>query len=332
MAKQAGQKLKLLYLIQIFEENTDENGHYLTLPQIQEKLKDMMRLDKEPDRKSLYDDLEVLRDDFGFDICDERIGAKTYYYLGSRDFDVAELRMIVDAIASSKFLTEKKTQELIRKIEKFCSPFERTKLNRQITLTNRVKSGNTSIHINVDAISNAITENRKITFRYFTYNIKKERAYKDSTYKVSPWALIYSEENYYLLALDGERFKHFRVDRMERIATVEEMREGEAEFKKKDMADYQKYTFNMFGGDIRFITLQLRNNLMNVVIDRFGRGIIPTCVDDDHFRITVPVAISPQFYGWVVGLGKDVKIVEPDDVRKNLQNYLDEIQKIYEHQ
>ena len=136
MAKQAGQKLKLLYLIQIFEENTDENGHYLTLPQIQEKLKNMMHLDKEPDRKSLYDDIEVLRDDFGFDICDERMGAKTYYYLGSRKFTIPDLRMMVDAIASSKFLTEKKTKELIKKLEDFCSPFERITLNRQITLAN----------------------------------------------------------------------------------------------------------------------------------------------------------------------------------------------------
>ena len=329
MAKQAGQKLKLLYLIQIFEENTDENGHYLTLPQIQEKLKNMMHLDKEPDRKSLYDDIEVLRDDFGFDICDERMGAKTYYYLGSRKFTIPDLRMMVDAIASSKFLTEKKTKELIKKLEDFCSPFERITLNRQITLANRVKSTNETIHYNVNNISNAIAENRKITFRYFSYDEKKERKYNKSSYKVSPWAMIYADDNYYLLALDGDKFKHFRVDRMQGVGITDEPREGETGFKKMNMADYQKYTFNMYGGEIRNVTLQFQNKLMNVAIDRFGRDIIPTRVDDEHFKITVPVAVSRQFYGWVVGLGEGVKIVEPDNIKENMRDFLDDIQKMY---
>lgn len=330
MAKQGGQKLKLLYLIQIFEENTDENGHYITLPQIQEKLKLMMRLDKEPDRKSLYDDIEVLRDDYGFDICDERIGAKTYYYLGSRKFRVSDLRMMVDAIASSKFLTEKKTKELITKLEDFCSPFERMTLNRQITLANRVKSSNDSIHYNVNNISNAIADNRKITFRYFSYDEKKERKFNKSTYKVSPWAMIYADDNYYLLALDGNKFKHFRVDRMMNIAFADEPREGEAEFKKKNMADYQKYTFNMYGGEVKGVTLQFQNRLMNVAIDKFGKEIIPSRVDANHFKITVPVAVSDQFFGWVVGLGKGVKIVEPADIREKMRAFLDGIAGMYE--
>ncbi len=146
----------------------------------------------------------------------------------------------------------------------------------------------------------------------------------------SPWAMIYADDNYYLLALDGDKFKHFRVDRMMNITFTNEPREGEVEFKKKNMADYQKYTFNMYGGEVRGVTLQFQNRLMNVAIDKFGKDIVPSRVDEGHFKITVPVAVSDQFFGWVVGLGTKVKIIEPQNVVDGWKEYLGKICGMYE--
>ena len=164
MAKQPGQKLKLLYLIQIFEECTDEN-HGITMTEIRQKLQQLMRLDSMPDRKSVYDDIDQLQD-FGYDIIEEQTRTQTYYKLASRDFEVSELKMMVDAIASSKFLSEAKSRELIRKLEKQCSNADKASLNRQIVMANRVKSMNIKVHYNVDALHRAIAENKQVKFKY----------------------------------------------------------------------------------------------------------------------------------------------------------------------
>ncbi|MCR4707457.1 MAG: WYL domain-containing protein [Clostridiales bacterium] len=331
MPKNDGSKDKILYLLKILEECTDED-HGLTMPEIQKKMIYMMHLEEgqEPDRKTIKAHIDSLSDFFDYDIGMEREGAKTYYKMLSREFDLQDLQFIADAVATSKFLTEKKTKELIDKLGTLCSSYQRSSLSRKVTTANRIKSMNDKIHYNLNSLNLAISEDKKVTFRYFSYDEKKERKFNKSSYKVSPWAMIYADDNYYLLALDGDKFKHFRVDRMLNVSITEEARKGEAEFKKKDMADYQKYTFNMYGGEIKNVTLQFQNRLMNVAIDRFGKEIIPQRVDANHFKITVPIAVSDQSFGWVVGLGKGVKILEPDDMAERLKNYLCEIQKMYE--
>ena len=330
MAKQPGQKLKLLYLIQIFEECTDEN-HGITMTQIRTKLQELMRLDSMPDRKSVYDDIDQLQD-FGYDIIQEQTRTETYYKLASRDFEVAELKMMVDAIASSKFLSESKSRSLIQRLEKFCSNADKSSLNRQIVMANRVKSMNTNIHYNVDALHRAIAENKQVKFRYFDFDLKKQRQYykKGADYVVSPWQMLYSDDNYYLVAIDDGKVKHFRVDKMDGVGVLEADRVGEEVFAKVDMQDYQRYTFNMYGGKVEHVTMQFTNHMMGAAIDRFGRDIVVQKADDWHFRITVPVAVSNQFFGWVLGLKNQVKIIGPDSVVDQWKALLDDVRKRYE--
>ena len=330
MAKQAGQKLKLLYLIRIFEEYTDEN-HSLTMAQIREKLQELMRLDKKPDRKSIYDDIDQLQD-FGYDIIQEQTKTDTFYKLASRDFELFELKMMVDAIASSKFLSEAKSRELIRKLEKFCSKAEKNSLNRQIVMANRVKTMNINIHYNVDALHRAIAADKQVKFRYFDFDLKKQRKYykNGEDYIVSPWQMLYSDDNYYLVAVDEGKIKHFRVDKMDSVEMLEVDRAGQDLFGKVDMQDYQRYTFNMFGGKVEYVTMRFMNRMMGAAIDRFGKDVVAQKADESHFDITVPVAISPQFFAWVFGLGNTVTIVEPEHVKEKMKEMLKKAQKFYE--
>ena len=290
MPKNDGSKDKILYLLKILEECTDED-HGLTMPEIQKKMIRMMNLEEDqmPDRKTIKAHIDSLVEYFNYDIVLERDGAKTYYKMLSREFDLQDLQFVADAVASSKFLTEKKTKELIDKLGTLCSSHQRSSLSRKVTTANRIKSMNDKIHYNLNNLNLAIAQNKKVTYRYFSYDENKERMFKKSSYKVSPSAMIYADDNYYLLALDGDKFKHFRVDRMLSVSVTEEQREGEAEFKKKNMADYQKYTFNMYGGEGKNITLQFQNSLMNVAIDRFGKDITPQRVDANHLRLRFPL-------------------------------------------
>ena len=179
--------------------------------------------------------------------------------------------MMVDSIASSKFLSEAKTKTLIQKLETLCSSYQARALNREVTLANRVKSMNNTIHINVDQLHAAIAENTQVKFRYFDYDLNKQRRYfkKGECYVVSPWRMLYADDNYYLLAWDAkeEKFKHFRVDKMDGVAQVllgniRVAREGAEAFSKLDMSAYTKYTFSMFGGEIEHVTMIFQNRMM----------------------------------------------------------------------
>lgn len=335
MPRSTGQKLKLLILKDIFEEFSDENNG-LTMEQI------LTHLDHHgiiAERKSIYTDIELLTGIYGMDIELDKSAKPPVYKLMSRDFEVPELKMMVDSIASSKFLSEAKTRVLIGKIKKLCSSYEASSLSRQVTIPNRVKSMNNSVHYNVDAIHQSIADNAQISFKYFDYDLHKDRRYfkKGAAYTVSPWQMLYADDNYYLLAYDSEekKFKHFRVDRMEKV--VEEKvgeyfvdRDGAEEFAKFDMTEYSQYTFNMFGGEIESVTMVFQNRMMGLVMDRFGREVLPFKEDDRHFRITVPVAVSDQFFGWVFGLGKAVRITAPENVVEKMKTALREISARYE--
>ena len=318
MAKGSNQKLKMLYLVKIFMEETDDD-HGLTMPQLISKLN---AYGVNADRKTVYMDLEELKN-FGIDIITEQVGRKWYYYVGARDFELPELKLLVDSVQSAKFMTDKKSTELIRKIESLASKHDAKKLQRQVFITGRVKTMNESIYYNVDKLHEAIGTNSQIRFKYYQWNVNKEMELRrdGDWYQTSPWGLMWDDENYYLIAFSAEdsKIKHYRVDKMLDISILEERREGQQEFQKFDLPHYSRSLFGMFSGEEKKVTIEADNNMVGVMIDRFGKDIIIAPEGEDKFRITVSVAVSPQFLGWIIALGDGVKIVGPDEVVEEMQ-------------
>ncbi len=324
MARSANQKLKLLIIKDYLLKNSDEN-HPVTIPQIIEEL---ARFDIKAERKSLYDDLEALRV-YGLDI----VQSKGNYYVGQRSFQIPELKLLVDSVQSSKFITQKKTMSLIKKIEELASAFDAQLLERQVYVRNRVKSMNESVYYNVDEISDAINQDRAIQFKYFELMINKQRHIrKDGAwYKVSPFALMWDDENYYMLAWDAEAgsIKHYRVDKMLEITALDQKREGKEAFAKVDMSAYAKKVFGMFTGQDRQVKMRFTNNLAGAVFDRFGTDVMLIPDGEDHFTVTLDLAVSPRFYAWLFGFGTDAEILSPDDVREDASNMAQRIVEMY---
>lgn len=269
------------------------------------------------DRKSLYADLKDL-EILGIEVEGAQIGHRYRYHVLNHPFELPELKLLVDAIQSSKFITERKSNALIKKLEKLVSKYDAMKLQRQVYVSGRIKTMNESIYYTVDAIHNAIAQNKKIRFQYFQWNVKKEPQLRHggAWYHISPWGLSWDDENYYLVGFDSEAglIKHFRVDKMLRIALSNETREGREHFKKLDMADYARKSFGMFGGEEETVKLQVSNGLAGVIIDRFGKDVMMIPVDEDHFNVSVDVRVSRQFLGWVFSLGESVRILGPEAV------------------
>ena len=330
MAERKGenQKLKMLYPVQLFSRETDDT-HKLTMPEIIAKL---AADGVNADRKTLYQDFDALRR-FGFDIISEKEGKSCYYYLGSRDFELPELKLLVDSVQSSKFITDKKSGQLIKKLESLVSRYEGSQLHRQVIIAGRVKTMNESIYYNVDKIHAAIGTDRQIRFKYFDWNLKKEMEprYGGKWYQLSPWALMWDDEKYYLVAYDSkhETIIHYRVDKMTQIGILDEKREGHEAFRKFNIAHYTNTLFGMFAGDETKVTIEAENRLVSVFIDRFGKDIIIAPVDEDHFRTTVTVAVSKQFFGWIMGIDGDVRIVAPDSVVKQIRAEIESLAERY---
>jgi len=320
MPKSSNQKLKLLYLRDILLSKSDEN-HPLTLAQIIDELE---ACGIAAERKSLYDDLEALRL-YGLDIVMKK-GKTTGYYVGSRTFELAELKLLVDSVQASKFITHKKSLALIRKLEGFASLYDAQLLQRQVYVANRIKTMNESIYYNVDKIHCAIGQNCKISFKYFDYSLKKQRVYRrgGKKYTVSPLALAWQDENYYMLGYDAQAgiIKHYRVDKMSGIEQTSEKRDKVPRFSRLDMAVYAKKVFSMYGGEETDVKLRFENSLVGVVIDRFGRDIAITRDDDEHFTVNVSVMLSPQFYGWLFGLAGEAQIISPEYAAEQMRQRL----------
>lgn len=327
--KGENQKLKMLYLVKIFSEETDDN-HALTMPEIVRKLDEY---DVKADRKTLYQDFEELRR-FGLDIIAEHEGRSHYYYLGSRDFELPELKLLVDSVQSAKFITDKKSDQLIKKLESLVSRHEGSKLHRQVLISGRVKTMNESIYYNVDKIHEAIGTNRQIRFKYFDWNLEKEMQlrYDGKWYTLSPWALMWDDEKYYLVAYDAkhETIIHYRVDKMTSIEIADEKREGHDAFKEFNIAHYTNTLFGMYAGDETKVTLKAENKMINVLIDRFGKDLIIAPISDTHFKTTVTVAVSGQFFGWIMGIDGDIKIVAPKSVVEEMKEHIERLRKQYE--
>ena len=328
MTKGDNQKLKLLYLKEILMRETDDR-HSLTLPQIVKRLNDC---GVNAERKTLYSDFEALRR-YGIDIIGEQARRSFYYHVGNRDFELPELKLLVDSVQSAKFMTDKKSKALISKLEAMASKYEARKLHRQVVISGRVKTMNESIYFNVDKLHEAIGTDSQIRFKYFQWNVKKEMELRKggAWYQVSPWALMWDDENYYLVGYDGEekKIKHYRVDKMLRISLLIAKREGREEFREFDMPRYNKSLFGMYGGEEVKITLEAENEFAGVLIDRFGKEIIIRPVDAGHFRTVVNVAVSNQFLGWIMALGNGVKIVAPESVVERMRQEIKLLNEMY---
>ena len=324
--KLSHQKLKLLYLMKILLEQTDEE-HSLTVPQM---IAELSKVGISAERKSIYDDLEYLQL-FGLDICSTKTKT-TNYFVASRDFELPELKLLVDSVQASKFITHKKSLELISKIEKLTSRHNARQLQRQVFVTNRVKTFNERIYYNVDKIHEAIAENKQITFKYFGLDVNKKKVYgKDGNlYHESPVSLTWDDENYYLITYKEkyDSYVHYRVDKMENIELSEEDRVlSEKPF---DLSIYSKSMFQMYSGEETDVTIQFENELVGVVYDRFGVDVPIIKTDETHFICNVKVAVSPHFLSWIISFGSRAKIVSPDWVQEQLYELILDAQKQYE--
>ena len=312
------QKLKMLYLSKIFLEETDDQ-HALTMQQIIDKLK---LCGVNADRKTLYLDFEELKT-YGIDIISEQVGRNTFYHIGVRDFELPELKLLVDSVQSAKFITEKKSKELIRKLSSLVSRHQAKHLQRQVVVSGRIKAMNESIYYNVDKLHEAINSDRQIKFKYYRWNTAKEMELRrdGEWYVASPWGLMWDDENYYLVAYDTahDGIIHYRVDKMLHISTTSDPREGKEAFKAFNMPKYTKSLFGMYGGELTRVQLEVDNELVGVIIDRFGKDIPIMKTDEDHFKTSVDVTFSTQFLGWIFALGDKVKIIGPESAVKQMK-------------
>ena len=326
MAKVNNHKMALLYMMRELLLKTDEE-HVLNATDL---IKALENMDLEADRRTIYSNVEILQD-FGIDVIKKENGQG--YYIGSRDFELPELKLLVDSVQSSKFITEKKSRELIGKLMRLTNEQKARQLNRAVYIRNRMKTGNESVYYNVDALHEAMNLNRQIEFKYGEWNTGKKLVEKKGgkEYLVSPWALTWDDENYYLIAFDEAAgiIKHYRVDKMMKIELTERARVGQEAFQDFDLAAFSKKTFGMFGGPDADVVLRCRNELVGVIIDRFGTEISIVPEDDGYFHVHVLVAVSPQFYGWVTGIGAGIEISSPGEVRSGYREYLQGILSKY---
>ena len=315
------QKLRTLYLMNIMLERTDDE-HLLNASQLCRILENEYGI--RTDRRTIYSEMEILAK-FGLDI-QQKKGKRPGYYIGARDFELPELKLLVDAVQSSRFITEKKSKELIQKLEKLCCKADAEMLSKYVFIVNRPKTENETVYYNVDYIQNAIYENKEIMFQYAEWTVKKEFRLKrnGAFYVVSPWALTWDDQNYYLVAYDDAvgMIKHYRVDKMQHTEILETERKGETPFQNFDLASFAKKTFGMYGGADAEVTLECRNELAGVVIDRFGHDVWLIPQGEEHFKVRVPVSVSPQFFGWITGIGTGMRIAGPENVKQQYKEYM----------
>lgn len=328
MAKSSNQKMKILYLMKLFWEETDEE-HPISRKRLEERLADA---GLGAERKTIYHDIETLNN-FGMDIV-YRKEQPEGYYLAARDFELPELKLLVDAVQSSRFITQKKSDTLIRKIEKLTSRYEAHALQRQVVVANRIKAMNESIYYNVDQVHTAIAMDQQIVFQYFEWTVSKQIRLKKGggSYCVSPWALTWDNENYYMIGYDMEAgmIKHFRVDRMLRIELVDQARAGREAFGQFDLARYTKRTFGMFGGAEVMVKMRFHKKYVGVVLDRFGRDAAIRADGENYFTVRAEVAVSEQFYGWITGLGRGAEILAPEFVAEGYRELLEDLLRKYD--
>ena len=309
MPKSDNQKLKLLYIRDYLERNSNEDH-----PVGAQELIDMLAIHGiDCERKAVYSDIRALQD-FGIDILNRR-GKNGGYYIGSRNFELPELKLLIDAVQSSRFLTEKKSRELIGKLLKECNRYDESLMHRDVVIDRRVKSMNETIYYNVDTIQDGISRGVQITFRYFDWGIDGKRHYRDKSYRVSPYGLCQDNENCYLMA-HSPRYgvTHYRVDRMTDIRLTEERRVPCPELTGPRLVEHANQLFQMYSGDSVGVKLRFHRSMVNAVVDRFGHDTMLIPDGEEHFTFVVEVAVSPMFLSWVIGFGEKAQILYPPQV------------------
>lgn len=323
------QKTKILQLKKILEEYTDE-AHELTAEELSKMLKDR---DVTAERKSVCDDIHKINDsDVGIYIERSQHDRSYYYRVTERTFELVELKLLVDSIQSAKFITEEKSRQLIEKLESFASRYDRQKMNHHINVGGKVKTENTSVYYSLDIINEAISNNKRICFHYYVWNLngELEEKHKDKIYEVSPYALCCDDEKYYLVAFDHEAGfeKHFRVDKMKETYLSEKDRQVDEEYIKNRIPEYTERLFGMFDGKEARVTLRCQNGNANVIYDRFGRDIGVVKDGPDHFKTVVKVALSNMFYGWVASID-GVEILAPEKAVNDMKRMIERLRKTY---
>ncbi len=322
------QKLKMLYLAKILSQETDDT-HSLTMDEILQRLADY---GVNADRRTMYRDFDELRV-FGMDIIKEKRERNCFYHLASREFELPEVKLLVDAVQSSRFITNSKSRALIKKLETLTSKYEARELHRQVIITGRVKSMNESIYYNVDKIQKAISAGKKLRYRYVQWDLNKRLVprHEGAWYEISPWSLMWDNQQYYMLGYDSqeEKIKHYRVDKMQNISVTESAREGREAFRQMNIPRYANSLFKMFGGEEKVVTLEAENDMVGVILDRFGKDTLLRLQDEDHFQADVSVAVSSQFLGWVLSMDGKVRIVSPGDVVEEMRALLSRVRDQY---
>jgi predicted DNA-binding transcriptional regulator YafY len=324
MPKSENQKQKLLWLAKILLRNTDsEQG--MTCGELIEALE---AVGITAERKSIYADIQALRD-FGLAVEMDKHGGTARYRIAERDFELPELKLLVDAVQSAKFLTEKKSRSLIEKLSGLVSTREAKKLRREVYISDRIRPENEQIYYTVDAIHTAMADNVKVSFLYFDYNASKQKVYRHegAWYTVSPWGLIWSDGNYYLVAYDSDfdGLKHYRIDKMERPTLTALPRDGREAGEALDLSAYAKAMFGMYHGEDTLVTLRVENRFAGVILDRFGHEPTFFPCGDDHLEVSVRVSVSPQFLGWIMSFGRGIVITAPETVVQEYQKLAREI-------
>ena len=330
-------KLKLLYLMRVFRENTDAT-HGLSIPELSKK---MEAYGFTPERKSLYTDLDALGV-YGFAIDSDGKRPPRYHYTPDpeKELTLRELKLICDCVRASKFMSSSTSKKIVEKFKKQLSEHDRLSLERQITVPNRMKQQTYKVTDTLDTITQAIDSNLQVKFKYSYYDEKKKKRFRkkadtDGFYFVSPYKLIYSDDNYFLLAYDNSdrkaKMKHFRVDKMDAASIVLAEREGQEAYEAiTDIDNYSSYTFSMHGGDVKNVTLVFINHIMDSIIDRFGSDVVVSYHDETHSKVIVPVALSDAFYSWVFAQGKKIRIAAPEEAVEGMKKLLADVASRYD--
>jgi len=321
--KTFGQSQKTLRIEQILMERTDED-HKLTAEQIGQILEDEYK-GLTAERKAIYRYIDAL-EDADIDVCHDSEG----YFIASRTFELPELKLLVDAVQSSRFITEKKSSELIKKLGTLASSHQAKSLRRQVYASGRIKSMNESIYRSIDGIHSALIENKRITFLYFDWNEKKERIYRHGgvEYVADPLLLCWDDEKYYLIARDlrEDKIKHYRVDKMEKIRVTDDIA-ASPKLTSDEIEGYTSRHFGMYGGDEVKAVLRCRNELAGVIIDRFGKDVPIRPTSDGYFTATVSVAESVHFFTWILNFGGGVSIASPDGLKTRFKSFVADANK-----
>ncbi len=313
MPRSSNQKRKLSIIRDLLYEKTNAS-HPIT---VKEVIAELNAMGISAERKSIYDDMETLQV-LGEDIKTVR-GRATGYYIDNRNFDLSELKLLIDAVRASKFIPEKQSKNLMAKLSALACVHDRPSLNRQVFVSNRAKSLNDDIFSTIDILHEAMEKDLSVSFKYFQWTVDGRKEYRKNgeRYNISPWSLVWDDSTYYLVGFDNEKgeLRHYRVDKMSKALLSNIPRQGKEEFKKYDIKSYSGAIFGMFGGEMERVTIACANRLANVMLDRFGNKT-PIIKQGDRFRITVNVVPSPVFLGWVISFGDEAEIIEPRDIKE----------------